>query len=185
MNDKLTQSIKLEACRIGVEAEALKAFVEVESGSRGFNNNGKLVIQFEPKYFFERTKVMISNGIQGQTIEWLAFNEAFNIDPNAAMESTSIGLGQVMGANWKRLGYKNVGAMWNDAKEGEDKQLFQMTEFIRTDPTLLRALKDKKWHTVASRYNGAGYKKLAIRLKRVPYDQSMKAAYEKYKKQGI
>lgn len=30
-------SIKYEACRIGVEAEALAAFIEVESGGKGFD----------------------------------------------------------------------------------------------------------------------------------------------------
>ena len=88
-----------------------------------------------------------------------------------------------MGSHWKRLGYKSVGEMWDDAKKGEDRQVFQMTEFINTDKRLLQALKDKNWHRVATYYNGAGYKNLAARLGRTPYDVSMKRAYEKYKKE--
>jgi hypothetical protein len=98
------------------------------------------------------------------------------------MESTSIGLGQVMGANWRRLGYKSVSDMWEDAEKGEDRQIYQMAQFINTDSRLLEALKKKDWHRVATYYNGAGYKKLAQRLGRTPYDESMKQAYEKYKK---
>ena len=179
-------AVKFEACRLGIEAEALAAFIEVESGGRGFDPaTGKIVIQFEPKYFFERTKVMISNSVGRQSTEWEAFNEAFSINPNAAMESTSIGLGQVMGAHWKRLGYKSVGEMWDDAKECEDRQIYQMAEFIRTDSVLMDALKRKDWHTVAVRYNGVGYIRLAKRLNREPYNISMRKAYFKYLNQKL
>lgn len=180
MKKELRQIIKQEAARIGVEEEALLAFIKIESGGRGFVN-GKIIIQFEPSYFYDRTKIRINNKIDVQSKEWKAFDEAFAINPDAAMESTSIGLGQVMGAHWKRLGYKSVLEMWEDAKKGEDRQVYQMTQFINTDKRLLKALKDKDWHKVATYYNGAGYRKLAQRLGREPYDISMKKAYEKYK----
>lgn len=179
-------SIKYEACRIGVEAEALAAFIEVESGGRGFDEvTGKIIIQFEPAWFRKKAPYAPSgawslNGVERQTKEWIAFNDAYSIGPIAAMESTSIGLGQVMGFNWKRLGYMSVGEMWDDAKEGEDRQIFQMTEYIRTDATLMGALKRKDWHTVAVRYNGAGYMKIAEKYGREPYNISMKKAYNKY-----
>jgi hypothetical protein len=184
-------SIKYEACRIGVEAEALAAFIEVESGGRGFDEaTGKIIIQFEPSWFRKKAPYAPSgawslNGVERQTREWIAFNDAYSIGPIAAMESTSIGLGQVMGFNWKRLGYMSVGEMWDDAKEGEDRQIFQMAEYIRTDATLMGALKRKDWHTVAVRYNGAGYMKIAEKYGREPYNISMKKAYNKYVTQGI
>lgn len=177
----MKQVIKQEATRIGVEEEALLAFIEVESGGKGFVN-GKIIIQFEPSYFYDRTKVRVKNKVDVQSKEWQAFDIAYKIDADAAMESTSIGLGQVMGANWKRLGYKSVKDMWDDAKKNESRQIFQMAEFIRTDNRLLQSLKIKDWHKVATYYNGAGYKKLAIKLGRTPYDISMKEAYERYKK---
>lgn len=177
----MKQVIKQEATRIGVEEEALLAFIEVESGGKGFVN-GKIIIQFEPSYFYNRTKVRIANKVDVQSKEWQAFDIACKIDADAAMESTSIGLGQVMGVHWERLGYKSVKDMWDDAKKSESRQIFQMAEFIRTDNRLLQALKIKDWHKVATYYNGAGYKKLAIRLGRTPYDISMKEAYERHKK---
>lgn len=181
MKKEQVLAIKYEACRIEVDPEALAAFVEVESGGRGFNDDGKLVIQFEPRHFYNRTKIMISNGVAGQITEWKAFNEAFKINPIAAMESTSIGLGQVMGFHWKRLGYASVGAMWDDAKRGEDRQIFQMAEFIRTDARLVSALRKKQWHYVATYYNGAGYRELARKTGREPYNESMRKAYERNK----
>lgn len=178
-------AIKLEACRIGVEAAALTAFVEVESGGRGFDpTTGKLIIQFEPAWFKRKAPYAPSgkwsvNKVERQAQEWIAFNDAFRHNPDAAMESTSIGLGQVMGFHYKRLGYKTVGDMWDDAKKGEDRQIFQMAEFIRTDARLIKALKEKNWHLVATYYNGAGYRELAKRIGREPYDVSMRKAYER------
>ncbi len=190
MNKEQLLAIKLEACRIKVEPEVLVAFIEVESGGKGFNADGKLIIQFEPVWFRRKAPYAPSgtwslNKVERQSREWIAFNDAFMINPTAAMESTSIGLGQVMGFHYKRLGYKTVGEMWDDAKRGEDRQIFQMTEFIRTDRRLLSALKRKDWHTVAVRYNGAGYQALAKRYGREPYNISMKKAYNRYKSRGL
>lgn len=191
MTRERIQSIKYEAHRIGVDSEALAAFVEVESGGRAFDKDtGKIIIQFEPAWFKKKAPYAPSgkwsvNGVEKQAREWIAFNDAFAKDPDAAMESTSIGLGQVMGFNYKRLGYATVGEMWDDAKRGEDRQIFQMAEFIRTDAVLLRALERKDWHTVAVRYNGAKYREMAKKWGREPYDVSMKKAYETNKKLSI
>lgn len=189
MKNKL--AIKFEACRIGVEPEALAAFVDVESGGKGFDEStGKILIQFEPTWFKRRAPYAPSgkwsvNGVEKQSQEWIAFNDAFAKDPIAAMESTSIGLGQVLGLHYKRLGYPSVGDMWDDAKKGEDRHIYQMSEFIRTDSILLSAIKLNDWHTVAVRYNGAGYKELAKKYGREPYNISMQKAYKKYIDNGI
>jgi len=185
------QTIKYEANRIDVEPETLAAFIEVESGGRAFDKDtGKLIIQFEPVWFKRRAPYAPSgkwsvNGVENQSKEWIAFNDAFAKDPTAAMESTSIGLGQVLGLHYKRLGYSSVGEMWDDAKRGEDRQIFQMSEFIRTDAILLKALTNKDWHNVAVRYNGKNYKEMAKKWGREPYDISMKKAYETNKKLSI
>lgn len=189
--DKIKQiSIKYEACRIDVEPEALAAFIDVESGGKGFNDDGRLIIQFEPSWFRKHEPYAPSgkwsvNKVDVQSKEWLAFNDAFAINPESAMKSTSIGLGQVMGYHYERLGYSTVGEMWDDAKKGEDRQIFQMAEFINTDRILYDALKRKDWHTVAVRYNGARYKEMAKKWGREPYNISMQKAYDKYVRDGI
>ena len=184
--NNLIPIVRREANRITCEPSALMAFIEVESGGTGFLN-GKLIIQFEPAWFRKKAPYAPSgkwsvNKVERQSAEWIAFNDAFAKNPNAAMESTSIGLGQIMGFNYKRLGYASVGAMWDDAKKGEDRQVWQMAEFIRTNNALLRALKDKNWHKVATYYNGSGYMALATKIGREPYNISMEKAYNKWKK---
>lgn len=175
-----------------VELAALLAFMAVESGGKGFDpKTGKLMIQFEPHLMAKSSGVERSaenkwvwdeNKIDIQPEEWKAFNDAWKLNPDKAMESTSIGLPQILGYHWKRLGFTSVGAMWDYFKVSELNQVKALIKFIETDKNLIGALSVKNWDRVASIYNGAGYKKLAITQKREPYDISMAKAYEKYKK---
>ena len=128
------------------------AFISVETGGKGFDaTTGKVLIQFEPSWFKKKAPFAPSgnwsvNKVEVQSKEWIAFNEAFQIDANGAMESTSIGLGQIMGFHWKRLGYSSVGVMWDDAKKGIDRQFYQLEQFIKTDARLQKAIIEKDWH---------------------------------------
>jgi hypothetical protein len=171
------------ACKNGLEYAALKAFIAVESGGVGFAPDGKIIIQFEPVWFkrkapFAPTGKWSINGVDRQSAEWVAFNDAFAKNAIAAMESTSIGLGQVMGFHYKRLGYKTVGEMWDDAKKGEYQQVEQMVKFIKTDKVLFDAMKAKDWHRIAQKYNGVGYLDLAKKIGREPYNVSLEKAYK-------
>lgn len=171
----------------GIEYEALKAFIDVESGGQGFDKaTGKIIIQFEPSWFkrkapYAPTGLWSLNGVERQSKEWPAFNNAFKINPNAAMESTSIGMPQIMGFHYARLGYKTVGEMWDDFKRGEYQQVLALVRFIKSDARLYKSLQSKDWHTVASIYNGTAYKEMAKKWGREPYDISMAKAYNKYK----
>ena len=89
------------------------------------------------------------------------------------MQSTSIGLGQIMGFHYKKLGYNTVGEMWDDAKKGIEEQIKQMVKFINSDPNLLNALKEHDWTKVATIYNGRGFMDLAKKYHRTPYDEAM------------
>ncbi|MDR0872249.1 MAG: N-acetylmuramidase family protein [Prevotellaceae bacterium] len=185
---KIIDLIKHNAQTFKIEEASLYAFTATETGLKGFDEKtGKILIQFEPSWFKKKAPYAPSgkwsvNTVDVQSREWEAFNDAFAKNSNAAMESTSIGLGQVMGFNWKRIGYTSVGAMWDDAKKGLDRQMWQMCRYIETDIKLQSALKAKDWDTVATLYNGAGYRDLAKKYKREPYDITMKNHYEKYLK---
>ena len=180
------QIIELSKAQQAIDPAAMLAFISVETGGRGFDQaTGKILIQFEPSWYRNKTHFAPSglwsvNKVDVQSNEWLAFNDAFAKDPAAAMESTSIGLGQVMGFHWKRLGYGSVGEMWDDAKSGLPRHITQIVKFIETDPRLKAAIKQFDWETVASIYNGAGYKALAARIGREPYNISLEKAYNKY-----
>ena len=200
----MNQIIQKIAKKYNIDPAFLKAFIEVESGGKGFDSNGKILIQFEPVWFkklaqtelneFKSTPkdkqnpdlinkwdTITSNKVSIQSKEWEAFNAAFSINPKAAMESTSIGLGQIMGLHWGRLGYNSVDEMRDCAKSGLECQVEQIVKFLITDKRMLTALKKLDFHLIATYYNGAGYKKLAESIGREPYNISLEKAYKKYK----
>lgn len=167
----------LEKAGSSIEPAMLLAFIQVESGNKAFETNGKLVIQFEPYHFRKRTGKIINNIVDVQSKEWIAFNEAFAINKEAAMESTSIGLPQIMGFHWKRLGYDSVGAMWDDFKKGEDQQVLALIKFIETDVFLKRAMINKDYNAIANIYNGADWANIAKKYGREPYPVAIEKAY--------
>ena len=172
------------------ELASMLAFIEVETGGRGFDTKtGKILIQFEPSWFRKKAPYAPSgkwsvNREDVQAREWEAFNNAFKLNPTAAMESTSIGLAQIMGFHHKRLGYASVGEMWDNAKTGIEAQVRQLVKFIDTDAGLADALRKHDWARVARLYNGAGYKTIARKYMRVPYDDAMRNTYIKYRKES-
>ena len=187
MNKELQIIVISVACQFKFEPAALASFIEVESGGKGFDDKtGKILIQFEPIWMkrlapYTPSGAWSVNKVDVQSKEWIAFNDAFPKNPNKAMEATSIGLGQIMGFHYKRLGYASVGAMWDDAKKGLERQVWQIAKFIETDKNLQTALKIGDWHKVATIYNGSGYKEIARKYGREPYNLSMAKAYGKYK----
>lgn len=177
---KLTKEEITEiAGTIGVDYASLMAFISIESGGIGFAaDTGKIIIQFEPAWFRKKAPYAPSgawsvNGVEKQSREWIAFNDAFSKDPQAALLSTSIGMMQVMGFNYAACGYRTVNAMWDDFKTGEYAQVKGAANFIKNTPALWTALKAKDWARVAYYYNGANY---AVNK----YDVKLAAAYQKY-----
>jgi hypothetical protein len=158
----------------GYEVAAIKAVMEVESAGNGFDSKtGKIIIQFEPHIFKRYTGKVIKNGVEGQTREWEAFNEAWAIDKESTMLSTSFGLPQVMGFNFKAAGFKSVGAMLDAFKESEENQVRGMLSFIKSNKNLHAAIKAKDWRTFAYYYNGPKYQVNK-------YDYKLAKAYAKH-----
>jgi len=168
-----------------LEVASVMAFLETETGGKGFNGDGKIIIQFEPSWYkklapYSPSGLWSLNKVDVQSKEWTAFNDAFSKNPTGAMQATSIGMGQIMGFQWKALGYNSVNDMWDDAKRSIDRQIWQVCKLITSNKKLLSALHNHDWNTVACIYNGSKYKELAIKLNRVPYDKTMALAYTKY-----
>jgi hypothetical protein len=166
------------ALNFDIPVSSIKAIDEVESNGQGFDPvTGKIKIQFEPSYFKRISRLVSglwsSNKVDVQSKEWEAFNDAFRKNPNAAMESASIGRMQVMGEHWKRLGFKSVGEMWYFSKQSERNQLWLGLKFIKTDPILHQSVLERNWKKVAYRYNGKNYWILG-------YDKKLANAEKKY-----
>ncbi len=169
----------------------LQAFIRTETPGNGFDKRtGKLLIQFEPHYFrrnepFAPSGAWSINKVDVQSKEWVAFNDAFKIDPESAMMSTSIGMPQIMGQNFKQCGYSSVGEMWDDFKKGEYNQIKALCTFIINNKALYKAIKNEDWAKCAYIYNGPRYMDVAKKYGREPYDITLKKEFELAKKEVI
>jgi hypothetical protein len=182
------EQIKAIALIYGIEYASLMAIIATETPMQGFDSKtGKLLIQFEPSWFRKKEPFAPSgawsvNKVDIQSKEWIAFNDAFAIDPVSAMESTSIGLPQIMGFNFKQAGYGSVNEMWDDFKKGEANQIEALCRFIVNNKKLLSAVRVRSWDIVATIYNGKGFRELAKKLGREPYDITLRNNFLKYQK---
>ena len=183
------------AQRLGVEEAALRAVVEVECSSRGgFLSDGRPRILFEGHIFW---KQLLARGINPEPLaaahpdilhprwtrthykggkgEWERFERAAAISPEAAVESASWGLFQIMGFHWKSCGCASPSDFRRRMESSEREQMALALKFLEKTG-IVRWLKTKDWCTFALRYNGSGYK--ANR-----YDERLAAAYRKFKEQ--
>jgi hypothetical protein len=193
VRQELINTVKqaVQQSKTAIPLPRLLAFIEVESGGRGFDEKtGKLMIQFESHIFSKATGIPRStsnqykwdeNKVDVQSKEWEAFNEAFKINPEEAMKSTSWGLPQIMGFNHKQAGYESVGAMLDDFKKSELQQVIALIRFITANPKLYKAVLEGDYETISSIYNGKFHRELAAKNGWKPYPDKLKEAEEKYK----
>lgn len=168
------------AKKLGVEAAAVRAVIDVESRG-GFLPDGRPKILFERHYFSRLTKGRfdtshpgISNGKwggygAGGAHQYDRLNAAIALDRDAALRSASWGLFQIMGDHCKTLGFADVEAFVAAMVSGEAAQLDAFVTFVkknRLDDELVR----HDWAAFARGYNGPAYKENH-------YDTKLAAAY--------
>lgn len=92
-----------------------------------------------------------------QALEWQVLSFARALDDTAALSSISMGAPQVMGFNFKRLGYESVQRMFEYFARSAHAQLLAMFDFVKSPSgvsTAIQALQNHDFLTFASIYNG-------------------------------
>ncbi|WP_099865491.1 N-acetylmuramidase domain-containing protein [Pararhizobium haloflavum] len=187
LSDQNRLALNAAARRLNIEAAALAAVVEVESGGRtGANVAGKWepIIRFEGHYFdrlCRRDKrdaaraAALASPVAGAIVNppsqagrWALLARALDLDADAAYQSVSWGIGQVMGSHWHALGYRSVDDLVRTAREGFAGQLDLMVRYIEM-AGLHQALSARDWTSFARGYNGPGFQRNGyhLRLERV------------------
>jgi len=90
-----------------------------------------------------------------QASEWDAFRIASNLNANAARQSISMGLAQIMGFNFKTVGYDSVEAMFEAYAADERWQLLGLFSYI-VSRGLVARLQQGDYVGFALGYNGKG-----------------------------
>jgi peptidoglycan hydrolase-like protein with peptidoglycan-binding domain len=151
MDLQIFEAAKKAGEAYGVPAAWVAAVIAKESGGRVFGSAlspQRPIIRFEGHYFYQRLKggdlaEAVRHGLaspkagavknpEDQDRRWAdLYRPACDIDLAAAQESTSWGVGQVMGAHWKRLCYSSVGDLVKAACSGLDGQVDLMMRYVR------------------------------------------------------
>ncbi len=151
---------------LGVYAPEIWAVLQVETSGCGYLPDRRPQILFERHVFHRLTKGRFDDGrISAPTpggygpsgapqYDRLAAAIALNRD--AALQSASWGIGQIMGENFQRAGFATVEEMVAAMGESEDQQLAAIGAFLMSRG-LHRALQAHDWTTFARGYNGPNF----------------------------
>jgi peptidoglycan hydrolase-like protein with peptidoglycan-binding domain len=179
-----------------VELATLKSVYKVESNGRGFVGDQPKIL-FEGHVFWQRLKRLglrpesLAAGNEdilypswtkqfyvGGSGEWQRLTRAEAIHREAARESASWGLFQIMGYHWKPLGYDSIDDFVEHMCRHERDQLdafcrFASTTRDRSGHSLAELLAARDWAGFAYAYNGKGYRLNA-------YDDKLREQYRRY-----
>lgn len=192
-NQETITSIVAIAQARGWSPASLAAVTEVESNGKAFalvDGRSEPLIRFEGHYFDRRLsganrKRARAAGLaspkagavanpSSQSARWKLLARAIEIDAQAAFESVSWGVGQVMGSHWEWLGFGSVTELVALCRRDVGGQIELMARFIDKSG-LSGALGRRDWPAFARGYNGPAYKKNA-------YDTKMAAAEARWRK---
>jgi hypothetical protein len=154
-----------------IDLAALRAVMAVESRNSGYDARRRPLILYEPHVFYrnlsgaqrdEAVRAGLAYKSWGQQkypvgsdAQYLRLAQATRINEEAAYRSISMGMGQVLGENFKAAGCASAKEMFEQAKVSESNQLKHMVGFI-----VYKSLRDdmnrQDWHGFARVYNGRG-----------------------------
>lgn len=196
MDSKVKEAIIKVANDYGIEPAALLAVKLVETGdNNGFLDSGEPQILFEGHVFYKYYKNTVpastlsskmkvypnilypkwdKSKYYGGIKEHSRLQQATKINREFALMSTSWGLFQIMGFNWKLCGCESLQEFINMNYKDLDSQVKLGVEFL-INSKLVDKLKDLDWAGFAKKYNGPSYAKNA-------YDQKLQNAYNNFKR---
>jgi len=184
-----------------IETAIIRAVAEVETKTEAFwvKQNYKTPILFE-RHVFDR--LFLKAWKSGQTLadlttwrekirksdpdichphaggygsykdQYPKLEKAAKISDTLACSSASWGTFQIMGYHATNIGYHSVQAFARAMQASQMDHLEAFMRFVRSDQSLLRAMRTKQWGTFARAYNGPSQK---------GYDEKLQAAYLRLK----
>jgi hypothetical protein len=176
--------VEKAAAFIGCEVAAMRAVMAVESRGSGFDAKNRPIILFEPHVFYRN---LSGSDLQKAIMLGLAYPKwgqrpypkdsyprlelARGVNNEMAFRAVSVGIGQILGENFRLAGHKSAAEMFVAACDSEGEHLMQMVRFIKWSG-LDGHLRRKNWAAFARGYNGPGYE-------RNNYDDKLAAAYRR------
>jgi len=167
---------------LGVKAPEIWTVFAVETSACGFLPDRRPPILYERHIFSRLTGGRFDDGdISSPTpggygpsgaTQYDRLSRAIALNRDAALQSASWGLGQIMGMNFGLAGFGGVEAMVSAMCDTEDSQLLAFAAFLKSSK-LDTALQIHDWTTLARGYNGPNY---AVNN----YDTKLRGEYQKF-----
>jgi hypothetical protein len=165
-----------------VKAAEIWSVLAVETSGCGFLADRRPQILYERHHFHRLTGGRFDDGDisdpkaggygPGGAHQYDRLARAVALDRTAALQSTSWGLGQIMGENFAEAGFQDVETMVSAMSDSEDSQLAAVAAFLRSTH-LDVPLQAHDWASFAAGYNGPSYAKNH-------YDVSLRGEFQKY-----
>lgn len=138
-----------------IEPAVALAIFAVESKRAYDPSTGLVIVRFEPKVFLRSSGRLVSSDHSGQLAEWQALEQAYAIDPQAALESASYGLPQVMGFNYRVTQKPDARSMLLAFQRSAREQVAAFFGFVEAKQ-LVDEARERRFESFARRYNGIG-----------------------------
>ena len=178
--------LQRKASELGLSTAAAAAVLQIESGGQGFHrDSGDMIVRFENHIFHDQwgssnratfdQHFQYSSGQRwtghkfresptdawasfhgNQSKEWQVLDKARALDDTAALKSISMGAAQIMGFNYKTVGYESVQDMFDSMTVSLPSQLDGMFAFIQANATCMAGLRSNDYTRFARGYNGSG-----------------------------
>ncbi|OZG41784.1 peptidoglycan-binding protein [Aeromonas sp. A35_P] len=179
---------------LGLPLATMATVAQVESIGEGFTKAMRPVVLFERHVFYKQltkhkgkataNQLAASypnlvnpkrGGYAGGAAEWERLQLAISLHKDAAIESASWGMFQIMGYHWQTLGFACASDWMGAMQRSEVEHLTALCRFIQQDAAMHKALQGRKWADFARRYNGPAYKEN-------DYDTKLAKAYDHFAK---
>jgi hypothetical protein len=179
----LTSDGLAKACSsLGVHAQELWTVLSVETSGCGFLPDRRPQILYERHIFHRLTQGRYDDGDISDpspggygprgAAQYDRLARAIAKDRNAALQSASWGIAQIMGENYVAAGFRSVEDMVAALSASEDQQLAAMAAFL-LHAGLHTSLQAHDWTSFARGYNGPNYV-----INR--YDMRLSGEFQKY-----
>lgn len=157
------------AAELSCDPATIRTVCAVESNGHGFAPDGRVIVLYEPHVFSRLTAHRYDSSHGGvsypkwgtkpypptQDARWAQLLYAANLDHDAAYQSASYGLFQLMGFNYAACGFATVSDFVAAMALSEREHLMAFVSFVLANH-LAPALRDHDWAAFAGRYNGPG-----------------------------
>jgi hypothetical protein len=139
-----------------VEPAIALAIFAVESKRAYDPSTGLVVVRFEPKVFLRRSSGrLVTSDHSSQLAEWKALEQAYAINPQAALESASYGLPQLMGFNFGVTSRPDARSMLLAFQRSAREQVAGFFGFVASHK-LIDVARELRFVDFARIYNGKG-----------------------------